>query len=279
MAFFGGLFALYATLNAYTVQADRARIGAPLPLWQPMVWELSSNLLLWLLIPALYRWLERFPLSRARLPTSLPAHLLATGPFSLVHVEGMILLRKLAYGWVGDHYDFGPFLDNWLYEFRKDFVTYATLVVALHVMRRFGSWQAARERQEPGDGLPPTPLSLEPAVTLPEAATLRTRLLVRKRNREFILDADDIDHLQADGNYVVVHAGRESYRLRDSLDGLARRLGEGRFARVHRAHVVNIDRILEIQPWDHGDYRIVLKDGRFVNFSRRYRSRLNHLFR
>ena len=40
-----------------------------------------------------------------------------------------------------------------------------------------------------------------------------------------------------------------------------------------------IDRIREIQPWDHGDYRIVLKDGSFVNFSRRYRSRLSHLFR
>ena len=103
--------------------------------------------------------------------------------------------------------------------------------------------------------------------------------MVRKRNREFILDAGDIDRIEADGNYVVIYAAGESYRLRDSLEALARRLGEQRFARVHRTHVVNIDRIREIQPWDHGDYRILLKDGSFVNFSRRYRSRLSHLFR
>jgi two-component system LytT family response regulator len=102
---------------------------------------------------------------------------------------------------------------------------------------------------------------------------------VRKRNREFILDAGEIDHVDSDGNYVVVHAAGETYRLRDSLDGINRRLGEQRFVRVHRAHVVNIDRIREIQPWDHGDYRILLKDGSFLNFSRRYRTRLSHLFR
>ena len=102
--------------------------------------------------------------------------------------------------------------------------------------------------------------------------------MVRKLNREFILDLGEIDRIEADGNYVVIHASGQSYRLRESLEGLARRLDEQRFARVHRAHVVNIDRIREIQPWDNGDYRILLKDGSFVNFSRRYRSRLNHLF-
>jgi two-component system LytT family response regulator len=102
---------------------------------------------------------------------------------------------------------------------------------------------------------------------------------VRKRNREFLLDVDEIDRIEADGNYVTVHAGGESYRVRESLEGLAARLGGERFARVHRAHVVNIDRIREIQPWENGDYRILLKDGSFLNFSRRYRSRLTHLFR
>jgi DNA-binding LytR/AlgR family response regulator len=59
---------------------------------------------------------------------------------------------------------------------------------------------------------------------------------------------------------------------------LERKLDPARFARVHRGHIVNLDRIREIQPWDSGDYRIVLADGSFVNFSRRYRSRLSRLF-
>ncbi|HTY92521.1 MAG TPA: LytTR family DNA-binding domain-containing protein, partial [Steroidobacteraceae bacterium] len=131
----------------------------------------------------------------------------------------------------------------------------------------YGLWRDAREAQ----------VTAEPAPTDPPAP--QERLVVRRLNREFILDSGEIDRLEADGNYVVVHAAGQRYRLRESLDGLARRLGERRFARVHRTHVVNIDRVREIQPWDHGDYRIVLKDGSFVNFSRRYRNRLDHLFR
>jgi DNA-binding LytR/AlgR family response regulator len=182
----------------------------------------------------------------------------------------MVLLRKLVYRGAGERYDFGPFWDNWPYEYRKDFVTYVVILAALMAFRVYGLWREARAAR---DTSAPAPMPLAPS-----AAPLG-RLVVRKRNREFILDAADIDRLEADGNYVIVHAGGESYRLRESLEALSARLDEARFARVHRAHVVNIDRIREIQPWDHGDYRILLKDGSFLNFSRRYRSRLSHLFR
>jgi len=267
--FFAALLSLVALENAYTAVADHARSGNPLPLWRPMVWEYSSNLLIWLLVPLLAGWLARFPLAQQRWKRNLPAHLLATAVFSLLHTEGMVLLRQLAYRAVGEHYDFGPFWDNWLYEYRKDFVTYCLIVLTLQAFRTYGLWLDARARKQHDLA------SLDPR---PANAPLG-RLIVRKRNREFILDAGDIDRIEADGNYVVIHAAGESYRLRDSLEGLAGRLGEQRFARVHRAHVVNIDRILEIQPWDHGDYRILLKDGSFLNFSRRYRNRLSELIR
>jgi hypothetical protein len=269
MLFFGILLILSALGNGYTVLADHARGGDSLPTWKPMVWEFSSHLLIWLLVPLLSWWLGKFPLTRRDWWRSLPAHLLATAPFSLLHTEGMVLLRKLAYRIVHHSYDFGPFWDNWLYEYRKDYFSYFIILGALLAFRVYGLWLDARGRStdeitslDPHDGDSP----LE-------------RLVVRKRNREFILEPRDIVRLEADGNYVVIYAGGESYRLRNSLEGLTRRLGEQRFARVHRTHAVNIDRIREIQPWDHGDYRIVLKDGSFVNFSRRYRSRLTYLFR
>jgi DNA-binding LytR/AlgR family response regulator len=178
----------------------------------------------------------------------------------------MVLLRKLGYRLMHSQYEFGPLWINWVYELRKDALTYCLIVGALIAFRTYGLWLDSQTPAPPAPDDPPLP-----------AQVPLGRLLVRKRNREFILDPCDIDRIDADGNYVVVHAGGESYRLRDSLEGLARRLGAQRFARVHRAHVVNIDRIREIQPWDHGDYRILLKDGSFVNFSRRYRSRLEHL--
>jgi LytTr DNA-binding domain-containing protein len=273
LAFFCALLTLGALSNAFSVQADWARGGRRLPLAAPMVWEFSSHLMLWLLIPALSWWLGKFPVPSTRWWRSIGAHLPATVPFSLVHTVGMVLLRKLVYWYVGNHYDFGPFLANWLYEFRKDFSSYWLLLAILVGFRVYGLWLDTREARaeksvaQPSIAEPPGP---EPP---------QDRLVVRKLNREFILNCADIDRLEADGNYVLVHAAGQSYRLRDSLEGLARRLGEQRFARVHRTHVVNIDRIREIQPWDHGDFRIVLKDGNFVNFSRRYRNRLDQQLR
>jgi hypothetical protein len=269
MLFFAALLATAAFVNSYTVVSDHARGGNPLPLWKPLVWEYSSCLLVWLLVPLIKWWLAKFPVAQHQWWRSLPAHLLATAVFSLLHTEGMVLLRELVYRAVGDHYDFGPFWDNWLYEYRKDFLTYGLIVAMLLAFRIYGLWLDDRARKQSDLA------ALDPR---PAGAPLG-RLIVRKRNREFILDAGDIDRIEADGNYVIIHAAGESYRLRDSLEGLAGRLGEQRFARVHRAHVVNIDRILEIQPWDHGDYRILLKDGSFLNFSRRYRNRLSELMR
>jgi LytTr DNA-binding domain len=261
MAFFGLLLPVSAL-------ADRARLGHPVPLAAPLVWEFSSNLLLWLLIPALSGWLARFPVLVTRWWRSLPAHLLATVPFSLAHTLGMVALRKLAYWCAGAHYDFGAFLDNWIYEYRKDFTTYWLLLSILLGFRMYGLWLDTR---------PLRAAKLTPQACIPDPP--QDRLVVRKLNREFILNCADIDRLESDGNYVVVHAAGQRYRLRESLNGLAQRLGAQRFARVHRTQVVNLDRIREIQPWDHGDYRIVLKDGNFVNFSRRYRNRLDQLFR
>jgi len=277
MLFFAALLTLSAFVNSYSIVADRARSGNPLDLWRPMVWEFSSVLLLWLLIPAVAWLLGHFPLRRDNWWRSLPAHVLATVPFSLAHTLGMVLLRKIAYRIAGERYDFGPFWDNWLYEYRKDFFVYALIVAALSAFTIYSLWLQTQSRTEgQAAGLPPLTVAADAAS---DPAPPLDRLVVRKRNREFILDAADIDRLESDGNYVNIHTAGESYRLRDSLEGLHRRLGEKRFARVHRAHVVNIDRIREIQPWDNGDYRIVLKDGSFVNFSRRYRGRLDRLFR
>ena len=272
LAFCCALLSIAALDNTFSVLTDRARLGRPLPLAVPMVWEVSSNLMVLLLVPVLGWWLERFPVLQARGWRHLPAHFIATVPFSLLHTVGMVLLRKLAYQSVGAHYDFGPFLGNWFYEFRKDFVTYWVMMAILVGFRAYGLWLDAREPRTAG-------LAESSGADKPVPDAPQDRLVVRRLNREFILHCADIDRLEADGNYVVVHAAGQSYRLRESLHGLARRLGEQRFARVHRTHVVNIDRIREIQPWDHGDYRIVLKDGHFVNFSRRYRERLDQLLR
>ena len=267
MGVLGILLAALATSNVFTIVANRARDGIRLPMWQPATWEFSSELCLWLLIPALGWWLRQFPLNRPGWPRSMPAHLLATLPFSLIHVAGMVGLRKLVYLFLGRHYDFGRWWPNWFYEYRKDFVAYWVLLLALVAYRYYGLWSDSRSPTTAAPGAPA------------QDARPAERLVVRKLNRQYVLSVSDIDRIEADGNYVRVHAQGATYPRRESLAALERRLAGRQFVRVHRGHLVNVDRIREIQPWDHGDYRIVLRDGSCVNLSRRYRSRLDHLFR
>lgn len=259
------LLAAVAVSNTYTTLADAARSGIHLPVWEPAIWESTSVFCIALLVPAVSWWLSQFPLTPPGWLRSLPAHLLATLPFSLVHVAGMVALRELAYRLVGEHYAFGRWWPNWLYEYRKDFITYWLVVLGIMAFRLYGLWLDSRER-----------LAALPAETSAGEAPAE-RLVVRKLNREYILNVSDIDRIDANGNYVTVHAQGAAYPRRESLVALERKLDQKRFVRVHRGHLVNVDRIREIQPWDHGDFRIVLHDGSCVNLSRRYRDRLQHL--
>jgi DNA-binding LytR/AlgR family response regulator len=78
-------------------------------------------------------------------------------------------------------------------------------------------------------------------------------------------------------NYVRLHAGRESYPVRGTLAGLEERLDPARFIRVHRSHIVNLASIRELHPWSHGDWIIVLRDGRVLMLRRRSRDRIPEL--
>jgi len=263
------ILAALALSNALSQRADYARFGEILPAWEPFVWEYSSVALVGVLIPMLGWLSRRFPLFSPRWYAAVPIHLLATLPFSAVHVAGMVGLRELAYTLAGSSYHFGPVLPGWFYEYRKDFVTYWMIVIYLCAWGTWRYWHAVQA------GMPAAEAD---AARVPEDGAGRLdRLVVRKRNREFILDVADIARLEAAGNYVTIHANGEDYRLRGSLTSLAEHLDGSRFVRVHRSQIVNIDHVREIQPWAHGDYRVLLDDGSFVNFSRRYRPRFDRL--
>ena len=100
------------------------------------------------------------------------------------------------------------------------------------------------------------------------------RLMVKGGGRIIFLRADEVDWIEAAGNYARLHAGRETHLLHETLSSLVERLDPTRFARIHRSTVVNLDRIREIQPWFHGDAVAVLRDGTKLNVSRTYRQRL-----
>jgi two-component system LytT family response regulator len=101
------------------------------------------------------------------------------------------------------------------------------------------------------------------------------KLIVRAGGRVLFLRADEIDWIEAAGNYVRLHAGKEEYLYRETMTKLEEQLNPDRFARIHRSTIVNVERIKELQPWFRGDYVILLRDNSKLILSKTYRGRLN----
>lgn len=100
------------------------------------------------------------------------------------------------------------------------------------------------------------------------------RLVINSSGRVVFIKVGEIDWLEASGNYVMVHAGREKFLMRDTLRALTERLDPARFVRLHRSAVVNIERLRELLPWSRGEQVAVLSDGTQLPIGRAFREHL-----
>jgi len=96
------------------------------------------------------------------------------------------------------------------------------------------------------------------------------RVMVAENERAFFVAVTDIDWMEGARNYVVLHVGAKTFTIRGTLDGISKKLDPSAFVRVNRSAIVRLDSIRELQPWFHGEYKIVMKDGATVSWSRRY---------
>jgi DNA-binding LytR/AlgR family response regulator len=95
-----------------------------------------------------------------------------------------------------------------------------------------------------------------------------TRLAVRDRNRIRVLDADEVDWIDIEGERALVHMGSDAYPVRRTLAELEAQLDPARFFRAHRSVIVNLDRVKEIIPWFKGSHKLRLTTGAEVDLSR-----------
>jgi len=257
-------FVVEAVFNGFVVRLELVRAHVDAAAWEPFVWEFSSIALLLALIPPLAAFLRRHPLAFATWRRALPLHLLASVCYSLTHVVGMVLIRKLVYALAGGEYDFGYWPRELVYEYLKDVRAYF-LCVGVIVGYRFVLLRLQGEASllaAPDIGPPVEPIERP------------DRFLVRKLGKEFLVAADDIEWLEAEGNYVNLHVKGRHYPLRSTMTALEPRLDPLRFLRVHRSYIVNLDHLAEIEPLETGDARLRLRDGTIVPCSRRYRAAL-----
>jgi len=104
------------------------------------------------------------------------------------------------------------------------------------------------------------------------------RLIVKSGGRVFFLRTEEIDWVEAAGNYVRLHARNESHLLRESMKNMEAKLDPKLFVRIHRSAIVNVDRIKELEPWFHGEYIVIMRDGTRLTSSRVFSDRLTALF-
>jgi two-component system LytT family response regulator len=105
------------------------------------------------------------------------------------------------------------------------------------------------------------------------------RFVVRDGHRLLFIPADQVDWIDAAGNYVRLHAGGRSHLLRETMKSVEARLDPERFVRVHRSAIVNLERIASMEPYFHGEYVLTLRDGTRLNSSRSQSARLRALIR
>ena len=79
--------------------------------------------------------------------------------------------------------------------------------------------------------------------------TYNHRLIVKDGREIVIVDVDEIDLIESAGNYVRLHVGEETHRMRSTLYALERRLDPDLFLRIHRSIMVNTKRLKQISPW------------------------------
>ncbi|HET7229109.1 MAG TPA: LytTR family DNA-binding domain-containing protein [Longimicrobium sp.] len=116
----------------------------------------------------------------------------------------------------------------------------------------------------------------DPAAAVPAAPARRYLdwVMVKVRGKVEFLRTADIDWIEAEGNYVRLHAGKKRYLVREKIGTLEERLDPDRFLRVHRSAMVQLDRVAELHPMAAGDGILLLRDGTEVRLSRGFRRRL-----
>lgn len=241
-------------VNALTALSDNPDLAA----WEPWVWESSSAVimvaLLWLpwlttcAAPPTDAWRQGWRLAgRFGL-----VHLAGAVLYTTLHIVGFVAIRGLAYGRMGaEPYDFGGVASGYLYEFRKDLLSYATFVAIF--------WLSGRLRKS-AEG-PLRPVSFD----------------IRDGGRIIRAPLEDILAVSSAGNYVEVWLadGRRPL-MRATLATMEVELGAFGFVRTHRSWLVNTARVTGLAPDGSGDWTVDLGTVR-APVSRRYPEALERL--
>jgi two-component system LytT family response regulator len=140
-------------------------------------------------------------------------------------------------------------------------------------------WELARSQPYPGEEglrrLLSEVIEREGAEPARKSASYFDRVAVKKNGATRIIPIADVNWFETDGNYIRVHVDQGSYLIRNTATRLQEELDPDRFVRIHRRYLVNLDRVVGLEPWFGGDAVVVMRDGTKLRLSRHFRDGFN----
>ncbi|MBB5519974.1 LytR/AlgR family response regulator transcription factor [Amphiplicatus metriothermophilus] len=97
------------------------------------------------------------------------------------------------------------------------------------------------------------------------------RLSFKDGSKVVVLNADEVEWIDAAGDYMCIHAGGKTHIIRETMKTLEARLDPARFQRIHRSAIVNVNKVKELHPHSNGEYFLILENGVELKLSRSYK--------
>lgn len=259
---------VYGCINAWIESVSRSedfqRVGIEIAYWEPYSWAFSSFILTFVLILYIVKAQAIHPLSYGLFKKHFLYHIGHSIVFSLFHIVGMVMVRKLVYFINDKTYDFGYWPSEMLYEYRKDILSYFFILSVIYVYQMI-------VKQLEGDA------SIVPEHNNKSSQT--DKLLIKKKGKEFIINLNNVSSIESGGNYIYIHYNNEVYPMRSTMNKMIKRLDHNQFMRVHRSYIVNLDFIKEIISPENQVFKIIMNNNSTIPLSRKYRNHLIENFK
>jgi hypothetical protein len=245
-------------VNAFSGAQDAAWRGDSYDIGRRLFWELSSIIVILLLMPILVLAVRRMrqTLGLARRIGIAAVALLG---FSTLHITGMVGLRKVLLWLAGGTYDFHFSPAAVLYEFRKDAVTALLLGATLWLI------ESRRELRKAARAASSLPIVAQEQPS-PDSIWLRdgaSRIRVAPRDIVWVASA---------GNYIeYCLANGTQHLIRGTLAATESELARFAIVRVHRTRLANLDRVSGVDFKPSGDFELIFDNGKTLGGSRRFR--------
>jgi two-component system LytT family response regulator len=102
---------------------------------------------------------------------------------------------------------------------------------------------------------------------------------VKEHKTIVLLALEEIDWIEAAGDYVCVHTGGRKHLLREKISQITLQVPAAHFARIHRSAVVNLDRVVRVVSCGSGETLVHLSSGDILHVSRTFKQSLLRKFK